>query len=100
MNTVEFHSNTDNSQLDGASASWPDSSWTMGEYSYTSVPQGTNSGLISAPVDLSMVGPCVLDFNTTGYAAFIPAPTTEMGMFTNLPTAQVDYAYQVSNQHV
>jgi hypothetical protein len=97
MNTFEFYSNADDVQDGVASAPWPDSPWAMG---YTSVPQSTHPDLISIPGHLSNVGPYIPDLNATNYAAFTLTPTTEMGMFTNLPTTQVDYTYQVSNQQV
>ncbi len=95
MNTFEFYSKPDDVQGDVASAPWPDSPWAMGDYSYTSLPQSTHpADLIST--QLSNAGPYVPDFNATNYAASTLTPTTEMGMFTNLPTTQVDYTYQVS----
>ena len=72
----------------------------MGDLSYTSVPQNTHPDLIPTPGYLSTASPYVPDFNATDYAAFTIAPTTEMGMFTNLLTIQVDYAYRVNNRHV
>lgn len=90
--------NTFDVQDDVASAPWPDFPWAMGDYSHTSVPQNTHLDLIPTPGYLSTAGPYVPDFNATDYATFTLSPATEMGMFTNLPTTQVDYAYRVSNQ--
>jgi len=101
MNTFYYsNTNTDDVQDHVASAPWPDSPWATGDSS-TSVPQSTHPDLMSISGYLSTVGPYdVPDLNAADYAAFTLAPTTEMGIFTNLPTTQVDYAYQVSNQHV
>jgi hypothetical protein len=100
MNTFALYSNTntDDVQDDLASAPWPESPWATQDYSYTLVPQSTHPDLISTPGYLPTAGPYVP--NATDYAAFALGPTTGMGMFTNLPTTQVDYAYQVSNQHI
>jgi hypothetical protein len=102
MNTFEFYSNTntDDVQDHVASTPWPNSPWAMGDDSSTSVPQSTHRDLTSTPGYLSTVGQRIPDLNATGYAAFTLAPTTEMGMFTNLPTTQVDYAYQLINRQV
>jgi hypothetical protein len=101
MNTFEFYSNTNTDDVQDASdvASAP---WAMpvGGDSYTSVPQSTHPDLISTPGHFSTAGPHVPDFNAADYPAFTLAPTTEMGIFTSLPTTPVDYTYQVSNQHL
>ena|SRR6267154_3409774 len=101
MNTFEFYSNTNTDDVQDyvASAPWPDSPWATGD-SYTSVPQSTHPDLISNPGYLSTADPFVPELNATDFGAFTLAPTTEMGMFTNLQTTQLDYPYQVSNQHV
>jgi hypothetical protein len=55
-------------------ALWSDLLRAAGSSSHASVPQSTHRELISAPSQLPF------------YPAFTPAPTTSMGMFTNLTT--------------
>jgi hypothetical protein len=72
---------------DVASATQPDSLWSMGDYSYLQVPQSTypDPGLY------------VPGFNTADDAGLLFAPTAEMGAFTNL-SAGVNFTNQVSIQ--
>ena len=103
MNIFEHYSTNDDIFQDNvALAPWPNSPWAMEDYSYTpeSVPQSTHPALTPAPGYIPTVGQHLSDFNAAGHAAFTLAPTTEMGMFTNLPTTQVDYTDLVSNQHI
>ena len=103
MNTFEFefYSNTNTDYIqDVASAPWFGSPRAMGDCPSTSMPQSTHSDLMSTSGCLSAARKYVPDFNPTEYEGFTLVPTTEMVTFTNLPTTQGDYAYQVSNQHV
>jgi len=90
MNTFQFYSNTSTEDVQDDA---------VGDYPYISVPQGTHPDLISTPGYLSPAEPYVPNFNATDYAAFTLPLATEMGMYMNLSTTQVDYAY-VSSQHV
>src|SRR6266576_1609274 len=64
-----------------------------------SVSQSTHPDLMFTLGYLSTARSYVPDFNATDYPAFTLAAAAEVWTFTNLPT-QVDYTYQVNNQHV
>jgi hypothetical protein len=69
----------------------------MENYSHPSMLQSIYEELISAPGHPSISGFELPIFNATNDPAFAPAPTTLMGMFTDL-TIQPNYTYLVSRQ--
>jgi hypothetical protein len=81
MNTFEYYSSAEDVQEDSDDF-----------HTSESVPQSTHPSLTPTSGYIPTAGPYVPDFDTTDYAAFL-------GVFTDLPTAQVDYTYLVSNQH-
>ncbi|KAF8481782.1 hypothetical protein DFH94DRAFT_681140 [Russula ochroleuca] len=85
--------NSDSTDVDAATAPWPDLFEAMRDHSDTSFLQSIRGDLtISAPGHLSSAGSDLPNFNAVNDTAFTPAPTTSMGRFTN-STTQTNYTY-------
>jgi hypothetical protein len=84
---------SDSSDAHIAAAPWADPYEAMMTFSDTTFLQ--EDLMVSAPGYLSSAGSELPNFNAVSDAAFIPAPTTSVGAFTNL-TSQTDYMHPVS----
>jgi hypothetical protein len=96
MNNSDIQSKKDNV----VSVTWPDPLSATVDSPYCPdilVPQSTHLDLVSDLGYTSTVGHYVPNFNAADDAAYPPAPTTEMGAFTDLLT-QLDLTIQASNQ--
>jgi hypothetical protein len=89
----QHHTNSDPTNAGVAAAPWPNLFGAMG-HSHPSAPHSIPEELISAPGHIFTTGSEISIFNAADDIAFMPAPTTSMGTFTNLP----NYTYPVSRR--